>query len=145
MVLLVLNSCFAGSRTTSSFITLLSRPIVGLRSVFTMSFHVVYMLPVFYRPAVGYLQCVCCLVVATYGGTYVDSMFVSGGWICRPVVGGGAFSECLSEWGLFVYLAHRGVWGSGTGRSGVGLSGVLCLCDSLLVALYSARGGGGVV
>ena len=34
-----------------------------------MSFHVVYMLPVFYRPAVGYVRCVCCLVVATYGGT----------------------------------------------------------------------------
>ena len=68
MVLSVLTICFTGSRTTSSVITLLSGPLVGLRSVFTMSFHVVYMLPVFYRPAVGYVRCVCCLVVTTYGG-----------------------------------------------------------------------------
>ena len=48
-----------------------------------MSFHVVYMLPVFYRPAVGYVRCVCCLFVATFWGTRTLgislSMFVSGG------------------------------------------------------------------
>ena len=35
-----------------------------------MSLHVVqvYMLPVFYRPAVGYVRCVCCLFMATFGG-----------------------------------------------------------------------------
>ena len=34
-----------------------------------MLFHVVYMLPVFYRPAVGYVRLVCCLFVAAFGGT----------------------------------------------------------------------------
>ena len=72
---------------------------------------------------------------------YVDSMFVSGGGGggVDPHACGGrgcpshssqCFSECISEWGLFVYLAFRGV-----GGSGVGLSGVLCLCASSLVAL----------
>ena len=43
-----------------------------------MSFHVGYMLPVFYRPAVGYFCCVCCLFVATFGGrrTFDISLFV---------------------------------------------------------------------
>ena len=34
-----------------------------------MSFHVAYMLPVFFRLADGYIGCVCCLFVATFGGT----------------------------------------------------------------------------
>ena len=37
--------------------------------MFTRSFHVVYMLAVLCRPAVGYVRCVCCLCVATFGGT----------------------------------------------------------------------------
>ena len=70
-----------------------------------MSFHVVYMLPVFYTLPVGYVRFVCvfcgnfwwdkdvCYIIVCY--VYVNSMFVSGGgggWICQPVVGGGAFS-----------------------------------------------------
>ena len=72
-----------------------------------MSFYVVYMLPVFYRPAVGYLRCVLShlsgcgnlwgdkdfwYIIVCY--VYIDYMFVSGGggWICRHVVGGGEFS-----------------------------------------------------
>ena len=67
-----------------------------------MSFHVVYMLPVFYRPAVGYVRCLCCLFVATFVGTrtFGISLFAMfmlilclfRGWICQPVVGGGACS-----------------------------------------------------
>ena len=59
-----------------------------------------------------------------------------GGGFCQPVVDGGClllvlkcFPECPVEWGLFVYLASQGV-----GRSGVGLSGGVCLFNPLLVA-----------
>ena len=89
MVLSVLNICFAGSRTTSSCITLLSGPLVELCHCHS------YVIPCIY--VAGLLQAGCWLspvcVLSCFGNlwgdkdfwyiivcyVYVDSMFVSGG------------------------------------------------------------------
>ena len=50
--------------------TLLSGPLVGTPECFTMSYYVVNMLPVFYRPAVWLPPVLC---VASFGGLWAGT------------------------------------------------------------------------